>query len=167
MAEAQAQGDAPDEAAAAGKGGRKWLWLTIALFVLGGAGGGAYWYFAAAQGAHTPAKQPERGPPIYVALDPPFVVNFETGQLVRFLQVTVQLMTRDGPTGELLKANDPVIRNDLLMLFGNQRYADISNREGKEKLQREALDVVRRALVGAGGRAELVEAVYFTSFVMQ
>ena len=39
-----------------------------------------------------------KGPPLYVALDPPFVVNFEAEQLVRFLQVTVQVMSRDQPT---------------------------------------------------------------------
>lgn len=167
MAEAEALESAPAEAdAAGGQGTRKWLWLAIAALALGG-GGGGYWYYAAGHADAAQEKPVARGPPIYIALDPPFVVNFETEQLVRFLQVTVQLMTRDAPTGELLKVNDPVIRNDLLMLFGNQKYADVSTRAGKEKLRREALETVRRALAGAGGRAELVEAVYFTSFVMQ
>ena len=55
-------------------------------------------------------------PPIYVNLDPPFVVNFEAEAAVRFLQVTVSVMTREPHVEELLKKNDPRIRNDLLML---------------------------------------------------
>jgi flagellar protein FliL len=104
---------------------------------------------------------------VYIALDPPFVVNFEAQQLVRFLQVTVQLMTRDPQTVELLHANDPVVRNDLLLLFGNQRYEVISTRAGKENLRKLALDTARHVVEQAGGKPDRVEAVYFTSFVMQ
>ncbi len=102
-----------------------------------------------------------------MALDPPFVVNFENDQQVRFLQVTAQLMSRDPPTIELLKANDPVVRNDLLMLFGGQKYSVIATREGKESLRTQTLAAVRKVVASAGGRPERVEAVYFTSFVMQ
>ena len=123
---------------------------------------------AAHKSHQTPqAEAAPHGPPVYVALDPPFVVNFEAQQLVRFLQVTVQLMTRDPQTVELLHANDPAVRNDLLLLFGNQRYEVIATREGKETLRKQALDVARHVVAQAGGTPDRVEAVYFTSFVMQ
>jgi flagellar protein FliL len=151
-----------------GKSKRK-LFIIIggAVVVLGGAAGA--WFMLAQHKSHQ-APQAEvapHGPPVYVALDPPFVVNFEAQQLVRFLQVTVQLMTRDVPTVELLHANDPAIRNDLLLLFGNQRYEVIATREGKENLRKQALDVARHVVEQAGGKPDRVEAVYFTSFVMQ
>ncbi len=94
-------------------------------------------------------------------------MNFEADQTVRFLQVTVQVMSRDPATLELLKANDPVVRNDLLLLFANQKYTVISTSAGKEQLRAQSLDAVRKAIAGAGGRPESVEAIYFTSFVMQ
>jgi flagellar FliL protein len=94
-------------------------------------------------------------------------VNFEADQQVRFLQVTAQLMSRDPATIELLKTNDPVVRNDLLMLFGGQKYAVVSTREGKEALRTQTLAAVRKIVAGAGGKPEKLEAVYFTSFVMQ
>ena len=146
-----------------------WLLLTIAAIVLLGLVGGAAWYLfvgSSAKKDHAATKVAAL-PPIYIALDPPFVVNFEAEQLVRFLQVTVQVMTRDLETAEVLKANDPVVRNDLLLLLGNQHYETISTREGKEKLRAQALGAVRKVVANAGGKADKIEAVYFTSFVMQ
>ncbi|MDB6089970.1 MAG: flagellar biosynthesis protein FliL [Gammaproteobacteria bacterium] len=148
---------------------RKLIVLTVvAALVLMGGGVGA-WFVFGPHGAKRPAapKHEPLAPPQYVALDPPFVVNFENDQQVRFLQVTAQLMSRDLPTVELLKANDPVVRNDLLLLFGGQKYSVISTREGKEQLRTQTLEAVRRVVAQAGGRPERVEAVYFTSFVMQ
>jgi flagellar FliL protein len=149
-----------------------WLWLSIAALVLLGAGGAGVWLLLdhgakpAAAAAHHATASPS-GPALYVALDPPFVTNFEAEQLVRFLQVTVQVMTHDPATAELVKVNDPVIRNDLLLLFSNQKYADIATRAGKERLRDAALGAVRRVVAAAGGAGERVDAVYFTSFVMQ
>jgi flagellar FliL protein len=149
------------------------LWLIIgvvAFLVLAGGGAAAYFLMGHAEshGKKETAKAKEpSAPPLYVALDPPFVVNFEGEQLVRFLQVTVQLMTRDPATVELLKANDPVVRNDLLLLFANQKYDVVAARAGKEKLRTDALAAVRHVVQTAGGKPENVEQVYFTSFVMQ
>jgi Flagellar basal body-associated protein len=144
---------------------RSWAPLFVSLLVLVGGIGGWMFYTRSLE-AKLP-KPPTLAPPIYVALDPPFVVNFETEALVRFLQITVQVMTRDPLTADLVRHNDPVVRNDLLLLFANQRYEQIATREGKERLRDEALAAVRRVVESSGGRPELVEAVYFTSFVMQ
>jgi flagellar FliL protein len=129
----------------------------------------------AAKGESAPAKKGEKGKkeaapkgaPIYVGLEPPFVVNFGNDQTVRFLQVTVQLMTRDNGTAQLLKENDPLVRNDLLFLFGNQDATQLATREGKEVLRKSALDTVRNIVKNEGGKPDYLEAVYFTTFVMQ
>src|SRR5262245_58766155 len=155
------------------KKGKLGLILTIlAVLVLGGGGAAAYVLGLFGQtdakaAAAQKGKETEKLPALYVALDPPFVVNFEAEQLVRFLQVTVQVMSRDPATVDVIKANDPVVRNDLLLLLGGQHYETISTREGKEKLRQQALEAVRRVVTSAGGKAANVEAVYFTSFVMQ
>src|SRR5688572_30711883 len=70
----------------------------VALLVLGGGGAGAYFAFGGKndeKGGKEKAKVEQKLPPRYVALDPPFVVNFEAESAVRFLQVTVGIMTRD------------------------------------------------------------------------
>jgi flagellar protein FliL len=161
---AQAQADA----GAAVKGrGKLLMLLIVAMLALTTAGAGAWWWRHASTHTSAAKSASHPAPPLYLALDPPFVVNFESEQLVRFLQITVQLMSRDPATIELLKSNDPVIRNDLLMLFANQKYTVLATRDGKEALRGEALASVRKVLTAGGGHPERLEAVYFTSFVMQ
>ena len=169
--------EAADKTAAPPQGKQRGKLLLIIVIltavVLLGAGLGAAWWLtsgkrpAAAPVSEPKAAPPPAGPPLFLALDPPFVVNFDAEQAVRFLQIAVQLETRDPATIELLKTNDPVVRNDLLLLFANQKYTQLSSREGKEALRSQALEAVRKVLATAGGHPERLEAVYFTSFVMQ
>ena len=155
------------EAPKKGNGKTLIIVLVLAIVLLVGGSVGAYFAFASHGKKPDVARKEPVLPPLYMALDPPFVVNFEAEQQVRFLQVTVQLMSRDATTIEMLKANDPVVRNDLLLLYAGQKYAVISTREGKEALRQQTLAAVRKIVGGAGGKPEKVEAVYFTSFVMQ
>src|SRR5690606_24901115 len=108
-----------------------------------------------------------RLPPRFVELDPPFVVNFHPGSSARFLQVAVQVMTRDPQTVAKLEDLAPIIRNDLLLLFGNKQVAEVSSPEGKEALRTATLEAVRKVVADEDGKPETLEAVYFTSFVMQ
>jgi flagellar protein FliL len=145
----------------------------VAVLVLGGGGAGAYFAFAGktddkgAKAAKTKVEEKEKLPPHYVALDPPFVVNFEAESVVRFLQVTAQIMTRDPAIELLIKENDPRVRNDLLLILGGQTYASVSTTEGKEALRNRCLDATRSIVKEMGGDPTKVEALYFTSFVMQ
>jgi flagellar protein FliL len=158
----------PNAAPAKPKSRRMLIIIAAAVAVLALAGGGAALFLHGGSDKSKAAPKAEPvAPALFLALDPPFVVNFEGEQSVRFLQVTVQLMSRDPATIELLKANDPVVRNDLLLLFGGQKSTVLSTREGKESLRGQALDSVRQVIGNAGGHPERVEAVYFTSFVMQ
>lgn len=144
----------------------KVLPVTLALIVVLGVGGAAAWYMT--QDATAADKAAARHvEPIYVALDPPFVVNFESNGLVRFLQVTVQAMTEDVATADQIKRHDPVIRNGLLMLFSGQTYESLKTTAGKEQLRVAALAEVRKIVTGQGGQGDNVKNLYFTSFVMQ
>jgi flagellar protein FliL len=103
---------------------------------------------------------------LYLPLDPPFVVNFRDDQSMRFLQVGVSLMSHDAAALAAAKDADPVIRNSLVMLFSSQDYSILSDAAGKQKLQAQALAAVRKIVGDRIGRPG-VEALYFTSFVMQ
>ncbi len=105
-------------------------------------------------------------PAIYLPIDPAFVVNFASQGKARFLQVTVEVMTRDPLMPDQIKLHMPVIRNNLMLLFSSQSYDGVSTLEGKETLREEALEVVQQILEEETGDPG-IEAVYFTSFVMQ
>jgi flagellar FliL protein len=180
----------PAPAAAAPPKSKKKLLLVIAaaVVVLAGGGAGSYFAFFSGKSPEPTAKDGKTGkadkndkgkkkvkeeekkpklPAQFVELDPPFVVNFEPGSTARFLQITVQLMTREPETVEFLKANTPIIRNDLLLLFGNRHVEEVATNEGKEALRAKALETVRKIVSNEGGKSDTLEAVYFTSFVMQ
>jgi flagellar FliL protein len=162
-----------EKTAAPPKKSRKGLIIAIlGVVVLGGGGAGAYFAFAGG-GKKPDAKEAEKAkaavklPAQFVDMDPPFVVNFEPGSNARFLQVTVQLMTREPEMVEFLGHNKPIVRNDLLLLFGNKHVEEVATQEGKEALRTAALAGVRKIIKEEGGKPEALEAVYFTSFVMQ
>ena len=163
-----ANAPAATEAEAKPGGSKKLILIGAAVVVV--AGGAAAFFLTrggdgeGAEGAH---KAEAKLPAEYVAMDPPFVVNFEAGSSAKFLQVTVQMMTRSHEMAEFIKAHEPVIRNDLLLMFGAQKVEELATREGKEKLQQDALEAVRRIVKAEGAEPEKLEAVYFTSFVMQ
>jgi flagellar protein FliL len=167
---APAQGAAGAETPAPGKRAPKMMIIIAAVVLVAGLAGALILTHAfghSGKASHTAAAKKPLGPPLYQPFDPPFVVNFQGDQAVRFLQVAVEVMSRDQKTLDLLKNNDPVVRNDLLILFGGQQYTVLSTPAGKEKLRADALTAIRKDVTQAGGDPKQVEAVYFTSFVMQ
>lgn len=166
----------PPASAPAPRGGMG-IGVLIAAVVLSSAGAGGAAYFvmgkSKAEPEHSEEGQdgegkaaPALAPANYLGLDPAFVVNLESPNEPRYLQAEVQLMSRDPIALETAKVHVPLIRNSLLMLFGQQKPEDISSREGKEKLREVALAEVQKVLEAETGKP-VVEAVYFTSFVMQ
>lgn len=162
-----------DANAAAPAKSSKTLLIIIAAAVLVVGGGAGAWFAFGGKGDKDEEGEAEKAaheaklPPQFVTLDPPFVVNFGPGSSVRFLQIAAQLMTRDPHMLEMLEHNTPIIRNDLLLLFGNKQPEEVSTNEGKEALRAAALEAVRKIIAAEGGKPEALEGIYFTSFVMQ
>lgn len=113
-----------------------------------------------------PAEEP-KAPPVYLPLDPPLVASFQDQGQIRFLQVSVELMARDEKVIEGVKVHMPVIRNNLLMMFGGQTLATLTSRDEKEKLRTASLAEVQRILKANNVGDPGVEDLYFTSFVVQ
>jgi len=119
------------------------------------------------------AEKP-KGPPLYLPMDPPLVVSLEDKGAIRFLQVTVELMSRDEHVITALQTHMPVIRNNLLMLLGGQPIGSLTSREDKEAIRKSALAEVQKILKANPIAEEdedeapgAVEDLYFTSFVVQ
>lgn len=145
--------------------------VLIAVIAAGGAGG-AVWYFTQGHADAAPAKAKAAAPATpapaqYFALDPAFVVNL-SGRLdgPRYLQVEVQLMTRDPEALPALQTHAPAIRARLLMLFSQVEPEQIADRAGKEKLQAAALAEVQKLMMAETGK-KTADDLLFTSFVTQ
>lgn len=141
----------------------------IAVFAAAAAGGGV-WYFTQGKAhaeAGKEAKPKTPAPAQYFALDPAFVVNL-SGPVdgPRYLQVEVQLMTRDPLALTALQSHAPAIRAKLLMLFSQVEPTQIADRAGKEKLQASALTEVKKLMKAETGQNS-VDDLLFTSFVTQ
>lgn len=131
------------------------------------------------------AAAPHRAPPIYLPLDPPFVVNFVHNGTLRYLQLAVSVMARDQAVLDSVKTNMPAIRNNLILFLSNQTYEQLGSREGKEEMRARVLTEINQIIGQEGvpvtppanahaaaptsgtGAATNVEAVYLTAFVMQ
>ena len=186
-----------EPAAKGGSKKRLLIILAAAVLVLGGGGAGAFFFMHksaadeevsadSGEGEQADAKdtKKEKGkakgkkdkkgkaaepklPAIYVEFQPPFVVNFDAKGVMRFLQVSMQVMTRDHDTSELIKLHDPKIRNNMLLLLGSQTLDTISTMEAKEELRKKALETIVKIVDDEGGEGKQVEDLFFTSFVMQ
>ena len=160
------------EAVAAGatpaqkKGGKTWMAIGLVVLLAVGGGGFALMQSHVAKASTTRGEAP-KPTQLFLPLDPAFVVNFEDQDSTRYLQVGVTVMTHDPDAVQAMKDSDPVIRNALVMLFSSQTYAGLSDTAGKEKLQAQALAAVRKVVVDKTGKPADVDALYFTSFVMQ
>ncbi len=167
----------------------KLIIILVVVLLLAGGGGGAAWYFLVMQkpdvaemdadmedvDEDVPAtvktkknkkKKSSNEPPIFTGLDPAFVVSFKDQSQARFMQLSVELMSRDQEVIDIVDSYKPMIRNNLLLLFSSQKFEEIVTREGKEKLLEQTLEEVNNTLYNEAG-IDGVEAVYFTAFVAQ
>ena len=181
MAEKQAEEDLDlgEEKQGASKG-KLMIIIGAAVLVLALCGGAA-WFFmsgdeeAGAETADTEQadgdkkaaeEEEEKGPAMYHSLAPVFVANLPPGSGAKMLQVGVDVMMRSQELLDFIKLNDPMIRHKPLDLFSTQDAKTLRKRAGKEKLQAAALEVIQKIVKEQDGPGK-VEALYFTSFVMQ
>ena len=172
-------GEEDDLELAAPKGSKSKLIIilvSVLLLIVVGAGAGLHFVgvgpFASApataegQEADEEDEEESRGEAIYVNVPPAFTVNLLGESKARFLQVSVQALTRDAEVEVNIKRHLPMIRNKLVLLFSGKTSQEIGTSEGKETLRKEAKAAIQKVLKSETGKGG-VEAVFFTSFVMQ
>ena len=160
--------DDKDVAEQAQGGGRKKLIIIIAavLVLLLAAAGAAYFLLANDDAETGAAAEVEKPHPLYLKLDPAFVVNLPPGGSVKVLQISIEVMTRTPTVIETLEANEPMVRHHVLNLLEQQQAADLMTLEGREALQQAVLDLLTEKLDSLK-EPGAVEGVFFTQFVMQ
>jgi len=174
------------------KGGKKKIILIVVGILLLNAVGIGAWMFLAGddkKSSDTAEKQEAvLGPLQYLTLVPEFIVNFGPGSKVRYLQVDLQIATRQEASLDTISTYRPVLRNDILVVLSDVSYEVLKDRAGKEALQKRLLNTINKVVVAAGHAAPVgekkdskddghgnkdehvegpIENVYFTSFIMQ
>ena len=156
---------------------KKKLLIIIALIVFLLIGGGLAAYFILFTGTDENATEEQgdedsqadksetaKGPALYVKMEPVFVINLP-GQ-PSLLQVGVSVRVSSDQMVEFVKHNDPMLRHHLINLLQNKDAASLHDRSAKDALQAEMLAEVNRIVTELSGPGQ-VDALYFTSFVMQ
>jgi flagellar FliL protein len=156
------------------KSGKSKLIIIIAAVAVLLIGGGVAAYFLLFSGDDeeteeaseevTEVSEKEAGPAEYLALNPPFVVTLPGKPSL--LQVGVSVRFTGEGLADFVSHNDPMIRHNLLNLLSTADAKALKQRDAKEALQQQMLDELNRILKELKAPGE-VEALYFTSFVMQ
>lgn len=104
---------------------------------------------------------------LYTSLHPPLVISFKDSDGDNhYMQMTMEVMARDQKVIDAVKLHTPVIRNALILLYGNIDREAVGTRAGKEKMLADALTEIQSVMTRQTG-APGVEAVYFTSLIVQ
>lgn len=143
------------------------------------------------QKAKKDKKKEKEVPPVFVKLEP-FTVKLQTEAQEAYLQATPELRVLDAHLGDKIKQFAPEIRHRILLIMSAKKASDISNPQGVQQLSNEIRIAINRIVDGpkdAGkgkkkGKAEAegkvqeifpdeadpddsVQAVLFTSFIVQ
>lgn len=137
-------------------------------------------------GADAAHATPVNAPAIYSNMRPTFVINFEDTSKARYIQVDLVVMARQQHSIDLVQEYTPVLRNNIITILSGQNYEEINTKEGKEKLQGLLLKSINDTITAEVTNSpppvtddsehpapahvpgsSYIEAVYFTSLVMQ
>ena len=176
MAEEEAQEETQEE----GKKKRPMLLIIIvAVVCIGVSIGAAIFLMGGSEGEATEevveseqgAEETQEGAvaskeAFYFSLDPAFVVNFQGKSRARFLQVTIDGVTREEIIKQEVTKHLPQIRNNIVLLLSSKTYDDLITPAGKEKAREEVLSEIQKIMEAETGNPG-VENIFFTSFVMQ
>lgn len=104
----------------------------------------------------------------YISLSPPFVGNYglDGGPKLRVFKADVALRVTGDEAAQAVKANQPLIRNQLVALFSQQTTEAMSNVEAKEKLRQEALKQTQQVMNDETGKP-MVDDLLFNNLIIQ
>lgn len=139
--------------------------IAVVAVVLLGGGAAAFFLMGGEdpEVAGETAVVEELPDPLYVSLNPAFMVTFKNGSSLRYLQTELSIMSFESEVIEEIENNRPAVRNNILMHISSQDYDQLESVEGREALR----ESVRAAVQESLRTEQPVEAVYFNTFVMQ
>ncbi|MGH8433375.1 MAG: flagellar basal body-associated protein FliL [Pseudomonas sp.] len=102
----------------------------------------------------------------YVNLVPALVGNYGSGPRLKVYKADIALRVTGSEAQDRVEHHEPLIRNQLVMLFSQQTDETLGNVEAKEKLRQEALKQVQQVLNQEEGKS-LVDDLLFNNLIVQ
>jgi flagellar FliL protein len=114
------------------------------------------------------AKEGEAPKVSYITLSPPFVGNYglDGTPKLKVYKADVALRVTGDEAAKAVKANEPLIRNQLVALFAQQTTDTMNNVDAKEKLRQEALKQTQQVMNDETGKP-VVEDLLFNNLIIQ
>ena len=104
----------------------------------------------------------------YITLSPPFVGNYglDGSSKLKVYKADISLRMSGAEAAKAVKANDPLIRNQLVGLFTQQTSESLGSVEAKEKLRQEALKQIRQVMTDETGKP-MIDDLLFNNLIVQ
>lgn len=158
-------------------GGKKKLIIIIVgvLLVIGIAVGATIFLMSSDDGGEENAAEGEvaaeevvevKIPAQYIKMKPRFIVNYNVGTRQRFLQASIEIMTRKQSVVDAIELHNPMLRNEIVRILSEQDFKSLRTPQGRTALKTTLQDRLVEILKSESD-AEGIEAVLFTDFVMQ
>ena len=102
----------------------------------------------------------------YYNIHPEFVINLNGKSRAKFLMLEMTAATSDEKAKDAIDDHIPELRNNLLMMLGEQSSTELDSTSGKDALREKALLIVDELVTKHYGPDHVID-VFFTRFVMQ
>lgn len=104
----------------------------------------------------------------YITLSPPFVGNYglDGSSKLKVYKADIALRVSGAEAAKAVKANDPLIRNQLVGLFTQQTSESLGSVKAKEKLRQEALKQIRQVMTDETGKP-MIDDLLFNNLIVQ
>ncbi|TLX58899.1 flagellar basal body-associated protein FliL [Stutzerimonas nosocomialis] len=103
---------------------------------------------------------------LYYTLTPALVGNYGSGERLKYYKADVALRVANIDAENRVKHHEPLIRNQLVMLFSEQTDESLGSLDAKETLRQEALKQVQDVLSQETGQP-LVDDLLFNNLIIQ
>lgn len=104
----------------------------------------------------------------YITMTPPFVGNYglDGSPKLKVYKADISLRVSSDEAAKAVKANDPLIRNQLVGLFTQQTSDSLGSVEAKEKVRQQALKQVQQVMTDETGKP-MVDDLLFNNLIVQ
>ncbi|MFP3515702.1 flagellar basal body-associated protein FliL [Pseudomonas sp. SIMBA_077] len=104
----------------------------------------------------------------YISLNPPFVGNYglDGSAKLKVYKADISLRVSGAEAAKAVKANEPLIRNQLVGLFTQQTSESLGSVEAKEALRQQALKQVQQVMNDETGKP-MVDDLLFNNLIVQ